>query len=451
MKLSLREKFAYGIGAVGKDMVYCLVSSFLLIYFNTVLGVSGTFTGVLFLGARAFDAIDDPLMGVIVEKTNTKMGKFRPWLLIGTILNAIVLYAMFAAPEGLTMTQTHIYISVAYLLWSITYSFMDIPYWSMIPAITEPGKDRENISVIARSCAGLGAAIVTGLTLFLIGVLGGGNDRMGYKLFAGMVAVFFIISILITVFNVKEKVKVSNKSVTIKEMISSLFHNDQAIVVVVAIIMFNASLYLTQQLSTYFFKYDIGNASLYGVFGIVGGAAQILSMTLLPVFRKKFECKKILVGAISTTIIGYIGLFILGSLNVRNMVLLCIAAIVIFVGFGLATVLTTIFLADTIDYGEWKDNQRNESVVFSLQTFVVKLASAISGLIAGIGIDLIKLNKNATVQSSGTILGLRILMIIVPMIGLTASIIFFMKKYKLDEKTLQKITVDLRERRDLNG
>lgn len=447
MKLTFREKASYGLGAVGKDMVYCLVSSFLLIYFNTVLGVSGTFTGILFMCARVFDAFNDPLMGILVEKTNTRFGKFRPWLLVGTISNAIILFAMFAVPSGLSGVGLKAYISVAYILWGVTYTTMDIPYWSMIPAITESGSDRENISVIARSCAGVGTAFTTALTLALVGVFGKGNDRLGYMIFAGMVAILFVILISICVFNVKEHKIEGGKSVSVGEMFSSLFQNDQALVVVIGIIMFNASLYITQQLATYFFTYDIGNAGLYGVFGTVGGAAQILSMMTLPLLRKKFDCKRIMFLAISTTIVGYICLFIMGSIGCRNLVALCAAAIIIFIGFGLATVLTTIFLADTVDYGEWKNGQRNESVTFSLQTFVVKLASAISGLIAGVGIDLIGLDIDAEVQSASTLFGLRVLMIIVPMAGLAIAITFFMRKYKLTEDYLKKITEELRERK----
>ena len=450
VSLKTKEKVAYGIGAIGKDWVYALVSGFLLIYFNTVIGVSGVFTGVLFMVTRVFDAFNDPFMGVIVEKTRTKMGKFRPWLLIGTLLNAVVLYAMFAVPEGLTTGQTKVYISVAYILWGMTYTIMDIPYWSMIPAITKSGKDRENISVIARSCAGVGAAIATALTALLIGVFGGGNERLGYKLYAGMVAVFFVVTILITVFNVREKVVDNKKAVSVKEMLLSLIHNDQAMVVVIGIIVFNASPYLTQSLATYFFKYDIGNYSLYGLFATVGGASQILSMMTFPLFRKKMETKKVLLMAIVITIVGYVGLFLASLLSIAEsikLVLLCIIGIVIFFGFGLATVITTIFLADTVDYGEWKNGNRNESITFSLQTFVVKLASAISGLIAGVSIDLIKLDPNAAIQQTSTLIGLRTVMTIIPMLGLVFSIIFFMKKYILTEDKLNEITRELGERR----
>jgi melibiose permease len=325
---------------------------------------------------------------------------------------------------------------------------MDIPYWSMIPAISQNGKDRENISVIARSCAGFGFAIPTALTMVLVPILGKGDERTGFQIFAGMISVFFIVAITITVMNVKEKTKPQLHAPRIKEMFQALFRNDQALAVVITIVIFNASIYLTSQLAVYFFKYDIGNSALYGIFGTVGGATQILSMTLLPIFRKRWDRKKIFTGAILTAIFGYGILFTLGTLKISNLVFLCIAAIIIYFGFGLATVLTTVFLADSVDYGEWKTKQRSESVIFSMQTFVVQLASAFSALIAGVGIDLIKLDINASTQTASTLSGMRIFMIIIPMIGLLLSILFFRRKYKLSEETMGQILTDLKNREE---
>ncbi|HHT04220.1 MAG TPA: MFS transporter, partial [Bacteroidales bacterium] len=437
-------KVSYGVGAIGKDMVYSIVSGFLLYYYNTVLGISATFIGILFMAARIFDAINDPFMGIVVEKTNTRFGKFRPWILIGTVLSAICLFGMYAVPRSLVGTPLLIYISITYVLWGITYTLMDIPYWSMIPAISQNVKDRENISVIARSCAGLGFAIPTALTMLVVPMLGI-DERQGFKVFAGIIAVFFIISTLITVINVKEKVKPAEKSPTIKEMFSALLKNDQALIVVVTIVMFNASIYLTSNLAIYFFKYDIGDGALFGLFGIVGGATQILSMTLLPILRKKWDRMKIFSVSIIISIIGYGLLFLLGTLHITNIILLCLAAVIIYFGFGLATVLTTIFLADTVDYGELKTKQRSESVIFSMQTFVVKLASAISALIAGIGLDIIKLNPDLSLQSNETLLGMRVLMIIVPIIGLYISVLYFRKNYKLSEDNIEQIKIELND------
>ena len=447
MKLSIKEKVSYGFGAVGKDMVYSIVSGYLLYYYNTVLGISATFIGILFMAARIFDAFNDPFMGIVVEKTHTKMGKFRPWLLLGTVANAVILALMYAVPKGIEGNGLLVYVSVAYILWGVTYTIMDIPFWSMIPAITQTGKDRENLSVIGRSCASVGFAVPTVLTMVIVPVLGGGSERRGFAIFAIIIAIFFLIAESVTVLNVKERVQVKQETVSVPEMVRALFRNDQALIVVTAIIVFNASLYLTQQLAIYFFKYDIGNAELVSLFGAVGGGVQIISMMLLPLFRRKFETKDILKGAICITIVGYLFMFVLGMLHMNDIVLLCIAAMVIFFGFGLATVLTTIFLADTVDYGEWKNGQRSESVIFSLQTFVVKLASAISALIAGVGLDVIKLDQDAAVQSAYTTNGLRILMLGFPMVGLLISIIFFTRKYKLDESMLKKISEELKSRK----
>lgn len=446
MKLTLKEKVSYGIGAVGKDMVYSIVSGYLMYYYDTVLGISATFIGVLFMIARSLDALNDPFMGIIVEKTNTRFGKFRPWLAIGTVLSAISLYFMFSVPRGMTGVPLLVYASAAYILWGTTYTLMDIPYWSMIPAISQSGKDRENISVIARSCAGIGFAIPSALTMTLVPILGRGDKRSGFQVFAAIIAVFFILSTIVNVINVKEKSKVKLETPTIRQMFRQLFQNDQAVIVVITIVLFNASLYLTSTLAVYFFEFDIRNVELVGLFSTIGGATQILSMTLLPVLRKKYKRMTIFVSAIVMTMIGYAFLFALGTLNISNILLLGIAAIIIYFGFGLATVLTTVFLADTVDYGQWKHGQRSESVVFSMQTFVVQLASAISVLIAGVGLDLVGLDSEATVQTNTALVGLRILMIIIPMIGLAISVLFFRRKYRLSDERMEQIISEISER-----
>ncbi len=444
--LSAREKTAYGLGAVGKDLVYSLVAGFLMYYYNTILGISATFIGVLFMAARVFDAFNDPLMGIVVEKTHTRYGKFRPWLMIGTLVNAVVLVAMFAVPTALEGLSLLVYASTMYILWGMTYTVMDIPFWSMIPAITTAGKERESVSVIARSCAGVGFALPVALTMALVPLLGAGDQRKGFMVLAAVIAVMFISLISVTVSQVKERHAPATKSPTLKQLFQAIAKNDQALVVVVAIVIFNASLYLTQQLALYFFQFDIGNAALFGIFGTVGGAAQILAMMLVPLLRKKLSRRGLLTSAICLTLFGYTMLFLMGSFNIRHMALLSISAVVIFMGFGVATVLTTIFLADTVDYGEWKMGQRSESVVFSLQTFVVKLASAISVLIAGVGLDFIRLDVKAATQTAETLLGLRVLMIIVPMVGLVISLLFFLKKYRLSEALLDQMAKDVSER-----
>ena len=132
-KFTARETAAYGLGAVGKDMVYALSSSYVMYYYQDILGMSAAYVGLILLIARIFDAANDPFMGVVVAKTHSKWGRFRPWIWSGSVLNAFVLYALFAAPN-FQGTGLLVYFPVIYILWGVTYTMMDIPFWSMIPA-----------------------------------------------------------------------------------------------------------------------------------------------------------------------------------------------------------------------------------------------------------------------------------------------------------------------------
>lgn len=456
MNLTGKEKISYGIGAFGKDLVYMLVSAFLLIYYNTVLGMDSVYIGFVLMAARIFDAFNDPLMGVIIAKTNTKWGKFRPWILSGTILNAVVLYALFAVPQGMEMGAMKVWLFVVYLLWGITYTVMDIPYWSMIPAITSVGKERENVSAMARSAAGIGSAIPTVLTMVVVPVLGGGsailNKRVGFGYWALIIAVVFVISEIICVCNVKEKHAEQVQAHDIKSMFKGLLANDQAVAVVVSIILINTSIYLTSNLVYYYFAYDVGDgAGAYSIFSGFGGGCQILAMMLFPLFRKKFDKIKLfhvstilgITGYITILCFAFTGITRITETNKFGWMLCFIPGMLIFMGSGLLNVLITVFLSDSIDYGEYKTGRRDESVICSMQTFVVKLASGVSALLAGVAIKVVGLNVTggATVadQSFAALTGLRISMTILPTIGLICAMFYFKKKYKLDDETLQEI------------
>ena len=290
MKLTGKEKVSYGLGAVGKDMVYMFSASYVLYYYQDILGVSAIAMGIILMAARVFDAFNDPIMGVVVAKTRTKWGKFRPWLFIGTLTNAVILYLMFAAPPKLDGNGLVAYAAVTYILWGVTYTMMDIPYWSMIPAFTEGGKEREGLSTLARSCAGVGSAIVTIITMKCVYMLGQGNERVGFKWFALVVAILFFVFILITCLNIKEKSTVDVEAPSVGQMFRSLLQNDQAMTVVVTIVLINCSIYITSNLVIYFFKYDFGGDSWYNaytLFNTFGGAMQILAMMLFfPILRK---------------------------------------------------------------------------------------------------------------------------------------------------------------------
>ncbi len=470
-KLSGRSKLSYALGAVGKDMVYMLSASYVLYYFQDLLGVSAVAMGIILMAARVFDAFNDPIMGVIVAKTKTRWGKFRPWLLIGTVTNAIVLFLMFAAPPKLDGAGLTAYAAIFYILWGVTYTMMDIPYWSMIPAFTKGGKERENLTTLARTCAGVGSAIITIATMAVVpmlgkmfgGVEGNAGEIVGFKYFSLIIAALFVLFTVLMCINIKEKSTAEMKTAGVGEMFRALVQNDQAMTVTLTIVLINMSIYITSNLVIYFFKYDFGGTgwnNAYVLFNMFGGAIQVLSMMLFyPLLRKKFTSLQIFYICLGMAVIGYAVLLILAFTNMSSVFVLFVPAFFIFAANGMLTVITTVFLANTVDYGELKNNRRDESVIFSMQTFVVKLASGVAALVASICLSLTHLQSGTEVSAADAVqdfsaavslsqkTGLRMTMAVIPIIGLIIAFFWFKKRYILTDEKVAEIAADVQKRR----
>ncbi|MDE6740658.1 MAG: glycoside-pentoside-hexuronide (GPH):cation symporter [Lachnospiraceae bacterium] len=455
MKLTAKEKVSYGLGAVGKDMVYMLSASYILYYYQDIMGVSAIAMGIILMAARVFDAFNDPIMGVLVAKTRTKWGKFRPWLLIGTILNTVILVVMFAAPPALDGSGLVAYAAITYIVWGVTYTMMDIPYWSMIPAFTEGGREREGLTTLARSCAGVGSALITIITVLCVQALGQGDERIGFMRFALIIGGLFVVFIIITCVNIKEKSTVDVEAPSVGQMFKALVQNDQTMIVVISIVLINCSLYITSNLLIYFFKYDFGGDKWqdgYTLFNTFGGGIQILSMMLFyPMLRKFISSLQVFYVSFVMAITGYALLFGLMCLGLTNIFILFVPAFFVFTAFGMLTVLTTVFLANTVDYGELKNNRRDESVIFSMQTFVVKLASGVAALIASVCLSICNLSNDTTdtvaAAAGSSVFGLRMTMTVVPIAGLLLAVFLFHRKYILSEQKVEEIAQQIKSKR----
>ncbi len=456
MELTFKQKAAYGIGAVGKDMVYALSASYAMYFYQDVLGLSATFVGLILMIARIFDAVNDPFMGILVAKTRSRWGRFRPWLFTGTVLNAVVLYALFAAPD-LGESGLMVYFTIVYILWGVTYTMMDIPYWSMIPAVTKTSSERENLSVVGRTCAGVGSALIAMFTMLLVGALGGDSERAGFRWVALIVAVIFVVAEVLCCVFFKEKSQTTMQTAGVKDMFKALFCNDQALVVVLSIVLINSALYLTSNFVIYFFKYDFGGMNWkgdYTLFSTVGGAAQIIGMMVLyPLLRKKLSNTQVFTASLITGIGAYALLLAECLLGLSaSLPLLFVPGVLIFTCNGMLSVLTTLFLSNSVDYGQLKTGRREESVIFSMQTFVVKAASGVAVFLAGIGLDIIGLQGNTdetgpvAEQSAETLLGLRLMMTVLPIIVLVIAFLLFRKKFKLTDQRVKEIAEELQNK-----
>ena len=431
-KLTSREKYSYGIGAYGKDSACGIVYTFLMIYFTDVVGINPAFVGTLFLMARLWDAINDPIMGMIVDNTRSRFGKFRPWIFIGTILNSVVLFLLFRKPD-LEGTSLYLYYSVMYILWGMTYTIMDIPYWSMIPTLATTKEDREKISVVPRIFASLGGLTVTTFGIALVNKLGNGNQIKGFEYFALGIVIIFIISTIVTCINVKEKtqVQVNNEKVNIKQAFNILKQNDQLLVFIGIVLAYNLAMQLAGGAAIYYFKYVAGKESLFSLYSFFK-VAEIGGLMLFPVVTRKIGRQQVFRVATILPMFGLITLFISGLIAPQSILFISVSAVLLNLGSGFLLGSTTVMLADIVDYGEYKLGSRNESIIFSAQTLLVKLASALSGWLIGVGLSLIGYVAGAAVQSNITIIGIRVIMTIIPSIVALVMYVIYKSKYKIN-------------------
>ncbi|WP_416188333.1 melibiose:sodium transporter MelB [Clostridium perfringens] len=447
MKITSKEKYSFGIGAIGKDAVYNIVAIYFMFYLTDVLGISAGFIGGLFFVARIWDAVNDPIMGLVVDNTRTKWGKFRPWILIGTIINSIVLIFLFT-DCGLTGKPLYVYVSIMYILWGMTYTLMDVPYWSMLPNLTSDKKEREQISVIPRIFAALAGLTISSLGLKIVNVLGRGNQKNGFLLFAIIVSVIFIVTISITVKNTREhnSSQVNQEKTTLKQMILVLVKNDQLIAFLALVLLFTIGQQIIASIQLYYFKYVTGSEGLFTVFVSFSGIATICGLFVFPKIVEKLSRIKVHILGCALPIIGILLLLIAGVIAPQNSLLVGLSGIIYSFGGGFFSGSQTVALADVVDYGEYKLGTRNESVIFSMQTLLVKISTAFGGLLTGLILATTGYVPNA-VQSASTINGLRIVMTVVPVIFILLSIIVYKKFYKLNGELLSKVILTLEEKR----
>ena len=240
-KVPGRVKYTFAFGALGKDLIYGMMATFAMIYFTDVLKVSPGFVGIVFFVAKLWDAFNDLFMGMIVDNTRSRFGKFVPWLVIGTLVNSVVFVVLFTDFK-LTGTSLCIFVAVIYVLWGMTYTIMDIPYWSVIPNLTSDPHEREVVSVLPRIFASIGQSLViAGFGVQIIAALGGGY--IGYHRFAMIIAGTFILTIGVAVCNLKVKENnAPSEKISFKDVFSIIKKNDQLQSAVGLILLYNVGI-----------------------------------------------------------------------------------------------------------------------------------------------------------------------------------------------------------------
>lgn len=444
MKQTNFTKFSFGLGALGKDLCYAMISYFLMIYFTDTVGMAPLFVGNLFLVARIWDAFNDPMMGFVVDNTRSKWGKFRPWILLGAVLNSIVMIFMFRKPAGMTGFSMYAYFSVMYILWGMTYTVIDIPYWSMLPSLSSTKEERDSMSVIPRIFASLAWLLMGAFAIKMVSMLGNGDDAKGYSMLAVGIAVIFVVTSIITVVFVKDRScfgETGDKKAertTVKDALHVIMANDQLKVFIGVVLCYNLVVQLAGGVAIYYFTYVAGDKDLYPIFTTAAQFAEIGALFLFPVLSKRLSKKQVFAIASFSPAIGLVGLVVSGFFAPQNVVIIAVCGVLYKLGSGLTLGATTVMLADVIDYGQVKLGSRNESIIASFQTLLVKTASAVSAWLIGVGLTIVGYVANAE-QSAATIMGMRVLMGVIPAVITILAFVIYVKGYKLDGAFLEEI------------
>jgi len=435
-------------------MVYAIVSMFLIVYLSEVLDLPDStmwwITGIIFI-ARIFDALTDPLMGFIVDNTNTRWGKFKPWLTAGAVLSPVFTILLFTG-FGLQGRDFIIAFAVFYLMWGISYTLHDISYWSMLPVLSVNQKEREKMGALARIFANIGLFFVVVAILPLTGFLGEkfGSPQTGFFVFSVLISVFMAMGLCVTIFGVKETGVVINKqqSTPIRELFSIIYKNDQLFITAVSMSLFMIGYMTTTSFGVYFFKYVYGNEGMYSAFAAILGISQLTALSVFPLFSKKFSRKTLYTGAIVSIVAGYIIFFFA---PVTTMIFIGIAGVLIFFGQSFIQLLMLMFLADSVDYGHWKLGKRNDSISFSIQPLINKMGGAVgSGIVAAVVIisGINTASEASDIAPEGVLL-MKAAMLILPMLCIIVSYIIYRMKFKIDAQFHAQILSDLRERGEL--
>ncbi|MCH5160182.1 MAG: MFS transporter [Clostridiales bacterium] len=377
-----RNKWLFSVSGIGRDMSYQLIASFLLTYiqFGMTLTIAQFTTISLLIGiaGRIWDAINDPMMGAIIEGTHMKYGKFRPWILIGALLTGTIIILMFNIQTVFTGWGFVVYMVVMYLLWESAFTMNDIGYWSMLASLSSKKEQRNSATMLTVVFAGVGAFIGQGGISFLYP----GNVLAAFRWISIGIAVIFMTMQVVMVVFIRERPRAQlevNEKVSFRQMWDTIKKNDQILWMTLSMLFYNVGSSLLVGLAYNLYYLEIGYDGNAIVFIAIFGVFNILAQVFYPMIVKKLGRKKLQIISIIIACAGYLGIALLGWVDWFPFELwsLSIFGVLVFVGQAWFYMASIINMTNCVEYNEYKRGERNEAVVSTLRPLMAKFADAL--------------------------------------------------------------------------
>jgi glycoside/pentoside/hexuronide:cation symporter, GPH family len=442
MKLPIREKIGYGLGDTASHFVWDMVGFWILIFYTDTFGISAAAAGTIMLIARFWDMFSDPLMGIIADRTNTRWGKFRPYILWMALPYSILAVLTFTTPD-LGSTGKVIYAGTTYLLLMTVFTAINLPYSSLGAVMTPDSYERAGLNSYRFVFAFTGQLIVTGTALYLANFFGKGNMVRGYQYTLMLFSVISLILFMVTFATTRERVAPPPaQQKNLKEDIKNLFRNRPWVILFfVGIISF--VMFALQNLTiAYYFKYYIGQEQSVQLFNVIGTVALILGIPLSKPLAKRFGKRNVYMASSLLSGLFFILLYIPDNSNTISIYILNILAKFT---YAPAVPLLWTMLADTADYSEWKYHRRATGLVFSAATFAQKAGWGIGGALAGWLLAIFRFVPNVE-QTISSLNGIKLMISVLPgLLYMSCAIILYF--YAIDQRTCLEMQEELEQRR----
>lgn len=442
------EIFKYGFGGLGSNIPFMLMMAYSMYFYTDVFGISAGVVGAIFLTARLVDAFTDPLMGMIADKTVTKIGRYRPWIKWMAPFVGLFTFLVFATPN-FSPTMKIVYAFVTYIVYSIVSTMVNIPYHSLTAVMSEDSDQRTTIAIVKQSFVIPAAIFASVIALPVVGALGGSPRAWSiYAAFLGVITTvsFWICQSGASRHDIIDNSKNSKKQqIPFKKQLELMYKNQPLIMLLIAAVTDMIAFAAASAVNAYFFIYYLGRTDMIPIVAMMQIIAMIIVFPFLGPITKKLGKKKTFYSATMILTLLFVSWYIVGSVN---------APIGLHVAFAFATVtmgiipgtLSWSMVADCVDYGEWKMGIRGAGTVTALLPFVNKVGMALGGGLIGIIIAsagyIAPIDGIKQIQPESALLAIKQAKILYPVLGYIASLIS-MWFYALDKKTTTTMNKEL--------